>query len=70
MASRVDVPNLRESDGGKCCEKCRYFTSSIMTYPAGWCGQYHSFQANTGIGMVCDKWKNKYVRKSYYRKKR
>ena len=60
MISRVKVPTLEVSDGKRNCEGCEHFSTTVMAYPAGWCGRYHSFQPNTGIAMVCEKWKDKY----------
>lgn len=65
MISRVDVPSLKKSSGTNKCENCVYFSSTIMAAPDGWCGRYHSFQANTNAEMVCEEWRSKALLNKY-----
>lgn len=39
----------------KCCHNCRWFGTSPMASPGGWCAKYPSKQVNTDETSVCER---------------
>ena len=65
---RIDPPTLRwvvgEKDpcaiGKDSCGTCKYFSSTPLASPGGWCAKYRCQQVNCGIGMICGDWKSQH----------